>query len=320
MTVSQVSELFLTLCKTNKNLSKLTLKAYEIDLKHFKACLGKDMKITEITKSELLEFQRFLVSKNLSQSTIKRKIACLKAMFQWLEMDEFIEHNPFHKIHFSIKLPKQLPKNVPSEQINQMVKFAKQGLDFPSGSYALDELTSKIATPKDLNKLTTLLALELMLCTGVRVSELVGIKMSDIFFKNRKIRIDGKGSRERYVFLPDQEICTLIKLYLKSRCIVSPESDFFLLNSRGLPASTQFIRKLIGKVSEKSPAKRKVTPHMLRHSAACELLDTGLDIRFVQRLLGHSSISTTEIYTHVSDKMLKDKITRARVRKRVIKV
>ncbi|MEM9103957.1 MAG: tyrosine-type recombinase/integrase, partial [Pseudomonadota bacterium] len=299
MLVAEVCTHFLSLCKNNKNLSKLTLKAYAIDLQQFQDCLGSEADIESITKHQLIEFQTYLSGKKLSQSSVKRKLACIRAMFRWLELDELIETNPFHKLHFNIKLPKRLPRNVPTDQLSQMIKYARASLGSVQIPYSVEDLSTKVTRPKDLNKLTTLLALELMLCTGVRVSELVGIELFHVYLKNRKIKILGKGSRERFVYLPDQEICTLLRAYIGCRSIVNPDEESLLVNSRGLPASTQFIRKLIKQLSEQSTSKTKVTPHMLRHSAACELLDTGLDIRFVQRLLGHSSISTTEIYTHV---------------------
>nr|WP_275443045.1 tyrosine-type recombinase/integrase [Pseudoalteromonas sp. OOF1S-7] len=183
-------------------------------------------------------------------------------------------------------------------------------LNDQSGNY---EVRSK----RRLNDLTTLVALEIMISTGVRVSELSGIDLSDIYINEKKIKIMGKGSRERFVYLTDQEIVKLLKNYIDNRPICAPNHSQLLTNSRGQPASTQFLRKLIKTLSQQSNTQLKVTPHMLRHSAACELLESGLDIRFVQRLLGHSSISTTERYTHVSDNVLQKKITKANVRKRI---
>jgi integrase/recombinase XerD len=319
MLVNEACCQFLSLCKNNKNLSKLTIKAYSIDLHQFLDSLESDVCIEEITKHHLIDFQTHLLSKELSQSSIKRKLACIRAMFRWLELDELIEVNPFHKLHFNIKLPRRLPRNVPTDQLSKMVLCARANLGSTQTPYNTESLSMAVNTPKDLNKLTSLLATELMLCTGVRVSELVGIGLSHVDLKSYKIKILGKGARERFVYLPDQEMSDLLSVYIASRSVVNPTNDSLLLNSRGKPASTQFIRKLIRQLSALSVSTHRVTPHMLRHSAACELLDTGLDIRFVQRLLGHSSISTTEIYTHVSDKSLKDKITNANVRGRVIR-
>lgn len=320
MLVSEACSRFLFICKNNKNLSSLTIKAYSIDLAQFQAGLGKNTEIEKVTKTDLMNFQVTLAEAELSQSSIKRKLACVRAMFRFLELEEIIDLNPFHKLHLGIKLPRRLPRNVPTDQLIKLTKHARASMQVTGHSYCVQSFVDTVTNPKALNKLTTLLSLELMLCTGIRVSELIGIQLSHIHLKNRKIKIYGKGARERFVYLPDQELCNLIKAYIHCRNLVSPLTDVLIINSRGMAGSTQFVRKLIKQLSEKSPLSNKVTPHMLRHSAACELLDTGLDIRFVQRLLGHSSISTTEIYTHVSDKSLKEKITRANVRKRVIKM
>ncbi len=317
--LSGICSHYLQICSKNKNLSRHTLKAYDIDMAQFMSCVGKNTLIEEITKTELKKFHNYLIEQELAPSSIKRKLACIRAMFKWLELEEVIEINPFHKFRANIKSAKRLPKNVPANEINSMIVQAKNELGLHKQAlYSAVQLNQLIGSKKSLNKLTTLVAVELMLCTGMRVGELSGITVNCVDIYERKIKIFGKGARERYVYLPDEELCELVHAYIQQRQITEPDNNNFLVNSRGQPASTQFLRKLIKEVAEKAFTKQKVTPHMLRHSAACELLESGLDIRFVQRLLGHSSISTTEIYTHVNDRQLKDKVTQANVRGRVV--
>lgn len=316
--LSGICSHYLQICSRNKNLSRHTLKAYDIDMEQFMSCIGKNTLIEEITKTELTKFHNYLIEQELSPASIKRKLACIRAMFKWLELEEVIEINPFHKFRANIKSARRLPRNVPANEINSMIMQAKNELGLSRQQhYSLRKLTKIIASKKSLNKLTTLVSIELMLCTGMRVGELSGITLNCVDTYERKIKILGKGARERYVFLPDEELCELVYAYTQLRQITEPDNNNFLVNSRGQPASTQFLRKLIKEVAEKAFTKQKVTPHMLRHSAACELLESGLDIRFVQRLLGHSSISTTEIYTHVNDRQLKEKVAQANVRGRV---
>lgn len=318
--ISNISANYLKICTNNKKLSKHTLKAYKIDLYQFESCVGENLRLSEITKAEITKFHDWLSELKLAPASIKRKLACVKAMFRWLELEEILTINPFNKTRTAIKLPRRLPRNVTASDIHKMIKKAKTELGIPQNDmYSVQELCSLISTKKSLNKLTTVISIELMLCTGMRVSELTSIKTASVNVTDRKIKLFGKGSRERFVYLPDEETCNLVRAYTSARKKTEPCTDNFLVNSRGEPASTQFIRRLIRDAAQEACTDVHVTPHMLRHSAACELIESGLDIRFVQRLLGHSSISTTEIYTHVSDNLLRDKVSQANVRNRIMK-
>ncbi|NVJ64064.1 MAG: tyrosine-type recombinase/integrase [Flavobacteriaceae bacterium] len=319
MLLSQASESYLNWCKYSRNLSPLTLDAYEIDLEQFSSMIGFKSDIHEIVKDSILDYQTFLFEKKLSASSVKRKMASLRAFFKWLEREEHLKANPFQKLQLDIKIPKSLPKNVPKEELWKLCRKAKEQANVSGPSSTATCIASRIDSSKKLNRLTAWLSVELMFITGIRVSELVNIRVHHLSLFNKKIKIQGKGSRERFVFIPDEEVCNLIGAYSIARKIASPECDNLLINSRGKPASTQFIRKLVKNTSDLAVLSNKVTPHMLRHSTACELLDAGVDIRYVQRLLGHSSISTTEIYTHVTDKVLQDKIAQANILERVKK-
>ncbi|WP_255487143.1 tyrosine-type recombinase/integrase [Oceanospirillum sediminis] len=160
-----------------------------------------------------------------------------------------------------------------------------------------------------------MLALEMLYSTGIRVGELTSITLNDLDLYKGQIRIKGKGHRERKVFIPDQELMRLIDTYMKVRNRLFPtDVNTLLLNSRGKAASTQFIRKLLRELSHKCGLEEHATPHMCRHSTATELLNAGVDIRFVQKLMGHQSITTTQRYTHVSDEELRNQITAAALR------
>lgn len=308
---------YLTYCLKNKNLSNHTLKAYSLDLNQLVGYFGEEKNIEEIGKYLLREYHQFLTDKKYAPATIKRKLCCAQSMFGWLEKDDAIGINPFNKLSIEIKSPKKLPKNIPINEISALLQTAKCELGLSKTSnYSNNYLTTVVTSKKDLNKLTTLISIELMLCTGMRVGELVKLSVLDVDILQRKIKVMGKGSRERFVFIPDVELGQLIAFYILIRTITVPTNDNLLVNSRGQAASTQFIRKLIHNISKKTNIERKITPHMFRHSAACELLEADVDIRFVQRLLGHHSISTTELYTHVQDNTLKEKISNANVRRR----
>ncbi|MCF6435979.1 tyrosine-type recombinase/integrase [Pseudoalteromonas sp. MMG022] len=313
MQISETCEQFLAYCKTNKQLSTLTLKAYRQDLTTFQS-LVREQEISEFDKKQLQNYLHRLQQTSLSVRTIKRRIACLKAMFRWLEREEFIQTNPFHKADISIKVPTQLPRNIPKSNLRKMLRTARTNLNIcKHDSYNITTLSALIKTPKHLNQLTALLAIELLFATGVRVSELVNIDIKHIHLSEKKIKIFGKGQRERYVFIPSSEVVELIRAYLSLRNVTTAGHSLLLTNSRGKPASAHFIRKLIRETSHAAKLE-KVTPHMYRHSAACQLLESGVDIRFVQRLLGHQSILTTQLYTHVNDNALQKQITKANTR------
>ena len=160
---------------------------------------------------------------------------------------------------------------------------------------------------------TTLLAVALMVATGVRVNEVVGIKCPDIDLPGRSLRVLGKGRRERQVFLTNDWITGLTRAYLKTRVALGLEHPHLLFNSRHDPLTAPAMRLRLVKAAGDAGLGARVTPHMLRHTAATQLIEKGVDIRYIQRLLGHASLSTTEIYTHVSDRALKRVVSDADV-------
>jgi len=315
--LKEAVKFYLKYCEQNRNMSPLTLKAYSIDLEQFVLMHG-DIKLELISKAEIESYHFKLKDAERTPRTIKRKLASLKAMFKWLEIEEYLSENPFNKYQLKIKVPKLLPKTIPKPDMKKMFDVSMSELGLNHFNFELRRSQYQINSKKDLNKFTTVLTVELLLSTGLRISELANIKNEDIFIQERKIKIFGKGSRERFVFLTNIEHVWLIEAYQSAKTIVLPNSNHLLVNSRGGAASTQFLRKLIRVLAKTANVPNKVTPHMFRHSAASELLESGVDIRFVQKLLGHSSISTTEIYTHVNDRALKERLVLADIRSQIL--
>jgi integrase/recombinase XerD len=171
----------------------------------------------------------------------------------------------------------------------------------------------------DFSSLTARLAAELLFATGVRVAELAALRDEDIDLIAGVITITGKGSRQRRVYIPDSDIRELVTAYRLARNERGHTTDSLLINSRGGPASPQLIRRLVRQLGENAALTRRVTPHMFRHSVATYLLEEGVDIRYVQRLLGHRSIGTTEIYTHVADAALKSRVIERHPRKSILR-
>ncbi len=303
MKINKVCDQFLSHCEYNKQLSHHSIAAYKRDLCCF-VDFTTPINLLACDKFILKDYLKFLNTEGNAKKTIKRRLACLKSMFRWLELEEQIEINPFHKIDVSFKMPRQLPRNIPKSDLNKMLTAAKNQLGLNSHSmYLQADFKDIIKIPKDLNLFSALLAVEMLFTTGIRVGELVNIELQHINLGESKIRILGKGQRERFVFISDKEVSNLLTSYMSLRHIVNTNEPFLIVNSRGKAASTHFIRKLLRQTSNSAKVERKITPHMYRHSAACQLLESGLDIRYVQRLLGHQSISTTELYTHVNTKI-----------------
>lgn len=307
MHISTACKKYLEYCQSVKHLSSHTVRAYQIDLAEFKNFTGKNMLTADCDKYCLRSYLSFLYEKRrLKASSIKRRIACLKALFHWLEEEEIVDLNPFHRFKTRIKIPARLPRTLNRDVIKKLLLHVEKNLGRePHQAIAEIDLRS-LSNPTRFNQLTLFLALELLLCTGVRVGELVNIKLNDLNLAEGVIDIYGKGDRQRRVFLPDQEMHSLLQLYLEARQTKPLKTEFLIINSRGNSVSTDYIRNLIHQATQASGINVRVTPHMFRHSTATYLLEAGVDIRYVQRLLGHQCISTTQIYTQVTDKKLQE--------------
>lgn len=268
-------------CEFEKNLSFDTLKAYRIDLAQFAAFVQE----RTVDKALLGQYIAYLNQKFAPRS-VKRKLASVHAFYAALEEDEVIAESPFHRLHLHINYPKELPRIIPEKVVQLLLQSAYQ-------QYQLTQ---------DLWLLRDILVLELLFSTGMRVSELC--KLTPEAFQlgtgSLWLLIHGKGRKERVLQLATPEILTLAERYLATFGPQIAQSGFILVNRRGRPLSTQSVRQIIRIRMESATVRGHITPHMFRHTFATALLDAGVDIRYIQTLLGHSSISTTEIYTHVA--------------------
>lgn len=311
MRLSEVCNLYLEHCEKTKNLSALSVNAYFHDLKSFQQLMGAECKIASVSRQSLYRYVDSLFEDGRSPTTVKRRIACLKTMFKWLENEELICSNPFSKFDLKIKVPKRLPRNIKINELKQMAQSAQANApSFPT--------LNREPRKREICALNALLIVEILYSTGIRVSELTSIKLNDISFHTQSIHINGKGQRERRVFLPDQDLVDLIKQYIRTRNVIAKEHDYLLINSRGNPLSSQSARLIVKDNAKRANISRPITPHMYRHSTATQLLEAGVDIRYVQQLLGHESIQTTQIYTHVENSALKESIIKADIRRRVL--
>ena len=241
-----------------------------------------------LDKTGLLAFTAYLHAQYKPKS-VKRKIASLKAYFSYLQDSGTIEQSPFSRIKCSYREPFTLPKTVsfPTLQalLNTLYMELKEGDLTESKRQALQ---------------CDVAVLELLFATGVRVSELCSIRPSDVDMAIGTICILGKGSRERVIQVENKEVLAALGRYEEEHQHGIGESGYFFVNRCGRRLSEQSVRSMLCRVAQRAGIKQHITPHMIRHSFATLLLEEDVDIRYIQRLLGHSSITTTQIYTHVA--------------------
>ena len=273
---------YLELCQYEKKLSQDTLKAYRIDLRQFACfCAGR-----EGGKDLISSYIKYL-NETFSPRSVKRKLASVRAFYHTMEELEQIPQNPFDKLRFHIQYPRQLPRTIPEDLVHALLceaysEYRRQG--------------------EDLRVLRDIVVLELLFSTGIRVSELCKLSPQTVQLSEHKLRllISGKGHKERIIQIETPEILHILRTYC-CRCGEQiHEANALLLNNRKMPLSQQSVRRIIRRYLLRLHVAQPVTPHMFRHTFATSLLEAGMDIRYIQALLGHSSISTTQIYTHVA--------------------
>ena len=290
-TIQEASKAFLFHCRYEKKLSPKTLKAYTTDSDQFLNFLGKEKSQEEIgliDKHILKEFLHHLES--LKPKTLKRKIATIKAMFNFLEFEDEIIVNPFRKLKIKIKEPKMLPSVMSLLEVGKILNLASV-------------LMKKIIHLKSydyLECLRHLAVLEILFATGIRVSEMCYLKCEDIDLESGLIRIMGKGSRQRSIQICHPEVLKILRTYHSLVQKRFNSTEYFFINRLGKRLSDQSVRFMIEKYSVRAGICKRITPHTFRHSFATLLLEQNVDIKYIQTLLGHSSISTTQIYTHVN--------------------
>ena len=283
---------FLKHCRFEKNLSPKTIKSYSIDLKqltNFLIAKSYSTEITGITKAELRGFLESI--SGLKPKSVKRKVAVIKAMFNYLEFEDKITANPLRKMRINIKEPKRLPKVMDIREIRKIFNSA----------YEENSLAVKGSSYGFFETLRNIVVVELLFATGARVSEIAGLKEDNIDTTTGAITIKGKGNKERIIQVCNYESLKILKDYHKLYCDrINSSGGYFLINRLGKKLSDQSIRMIVKKLAHRAKLQKHITPHVFRHSFATLLLEKDVDIKYIQSLLGHSSIMTTQIYTHVN--------------------
>lgn len=281
---TQLKEQYLSFCQNRKDLNQKTIKSYRIDLQQYKDYYQlKELEWVE--KSSIEQYIDHMHNKYKPKS-VKRKIASLKAFFHYLEIEDIIGLNPFHKIQIKYKEPFILPKTIPINSIETIINYAYS--QYKKATTAYSRMVA----------LRNILILELLFASGMRISELCSLKSDQIDLNDYVIRIYGKGNRERLIQICNENVRSLIDKYITVMC--NNDIPYFFVNRLHNRLSEQSVRYMIDDYAKNARITQHITPHMFRHSFATLLLEEDVDIRYIQQMLGHSSITTTQIYTHTS--------------------
>ena len=281
MLIHHIAE-YMEYLEVERGLSSNTIMAYRSDLYSLSDFLmEKNIEIySDIQRIHLNLYIKNLYDKKYTPRSITREIASIKGFFKWLSINDYISHNPALAIE-QPKLPKRLPKVLSIKEITDLLKENMSTLDTA--------------------------VLELLYAAGLRVSELSDIQINNIDLNSKYIRCIGKGSKERIVPIGNKAI-SAIKNYIKDRDFFVKKYDlktkYFFIKENGKKLSRQDVYVFINSIGKN--INKNISPHTIRHSFATHLLENGADLRVVQELLGHSDVSTTQLYTHISKKRLKE--------------
>lgn len=289
-TSKQYLEDFKSYLLVEKNFSKHTAKAYYSDILGYLLWLS-DAPCIDVNFSKVREYLHFIQKFDYKKTTIARKIASIRTFYKYLYREKLVETNPALNLN-TPKRPKPLPKFLTTDEVEQILNGLK--IDTPAG-------------------FRNRAILELLWATGMRVSELSGLNFGSLNLENNEITVFGKGSKERIVLVSERAKTYLQRYLDTARSLVAkgfrlePITDTVpvFINNTGYRLQDKTIRNVINDVVNSIELPKKVTPHMFRHSFATRLIENGADLRVVQELLGHASISNTQIYTHVSTQRLK---------------
>ena len=278
---------FINYCRYHKKLSEKTIRAYKIDLSQYGVFSN------ELSKQALWDYIEYL-NKKYKPKTAKRKLATLKAFIHFLLLQDLIDFNPLDKLETTIKEPLLLPKTIPLGVIAKLISFSYQQIVFAKSDYQIRSAVRNTAI------------LELLFATGARVAEICTLRSDNVDLLGNSVKFYGKGSKERIIPIENFSVLSILRKYHSLFEKEIPDSGYFFVNKLGRRMTEQSVRNMINFYCKQCGVDMHITPHMFRHSFATLLLEEDVDIRYIQRMLGHSSITTTQIYTHVTSAKQKE--------------
>ena len=300
--LESISNEFIAMIQSTKNLSPKTILAYRSDLKDF--C--KFFKEKYPDDSVILEYVQHLTQeRNLKDSTINRKLIVLKMFFEYLYTQRYIDQNYFLSHTFKFKKERKLPKTLAIKETSKLLSYI---------------ISQNLVTKSDYDTWKTsrnLALFDVLISTGIRIGEASSISLNDIILSERTILIHGKGRKQRLIYISCPQTWANIMQWLKVRKSHPVYTDKLFVNRYGNQLSIHGIEYIFNRIKTAAGINEKSTPHYLRHTFATNLLANGADLRSVQEILGHSSVSTTEIYTEVTTKRKKQVLNKYNYRNKL---
>lgn len=266
------------------NCSIRTLRAYETDLKQFISFLPSTRTVARVTEKDV---ERWVVDVLQRQayltSSIRRKVACLRSFFRFAVSEGAIAISPLRDLRLRLPIQQRLTRALSREHLTALLRVANAEL----GSRRFVRMRDGFIA-------------RLLCLTGIRVGELVALRLEDVEHSGAVLYVHGKGGKERIAIVSESGTIAYLRRYLRSRNGIHGASDALFVDGHGRSLTTDHIRLIIRRFGMRAQIAYRITPHMLRHTAATLLLENGADLRLVQEFLGHSSIRSTERYTHVT--------------------
>ena len=296
-----LSSNFLSAMQSTKNLSEKTVIAYQSDLSDFCRFISN----RNIADETIIDYIQHLNQKGLKGSTINRKLVVLKMLFDYLYQNHYISQNYFITHKFKFKKERKLPKTMTVKEVSFLLRYLAAQKEQASTSFARWKCVRNLAL------------IDTIASTGIRVAEASSISIHDIAMTERVILIHGKGRKQRLIYISCPQTWDNLMQWIKVRKTCNPATDKLFLNRYGEQISIHGIEYIFNSVRDSCGINPHATPHYLRHTFATNLLANGADLRSVQEILGHSSVSTTEIYTEVTVKRKKQVLKRYNYRNRL---
>jgi len=307
MILSNMTGPFLEYCQYQKRLSPATIKAYRFDLQdffHFLTISGRENLPVDRADRRLLEqYVNYMGAEQFSVKTVKRRIACLRSFFDYLEYQELIPQTPFVRFRMDLKEPPKPPRTMPLSEVQQLLRTVYEAMppelphhfkDIVNGHRKIKPGSQEFLWLRDVA------ILEVLFASGLRVGELCSLKFEDLDTVQQSLRVHGKGGKVRTVYLCNGDVLRTFGLYIAARKHCDVDSPYIFISKFKRQLSTQGVRNMILRYTGDAGIVHRITPHMFRHTFATLLLEEGVDIKYIQDFLGHSSISTTQIYLHTS--------------------
>lgn len=288
---------------STRDLSEKTYRAYAGDLRQFAEYAGGGTKLGDADADLVEGYAAHMKERGLAPASMQRKMVSVRVFFQYWVRREEVAKSPFWGLRLSFGRSRRLPKTLTQDEIRRLLRQARRCVDEAS-PHEPGTLDRGFLAERNYALVTLLLA------TGIRVGEAASLRLDAVNLAERTLRIFGKGRRVRLAYLADAESLKIQRSYLRMRRRLRLSSDGLFPNRFGEPLSPQGIANVLDTLRSKAGIERRITPHMLRHTAATLLLQGGVDLRMVQEFLGHASIVSTQRYTHVSKGQLLNVLSR----------